>query len=193
MLFYNEGITKGWSLRSVNQNIQETPLIFNKLGFAPVLIGTTSSLSSAYPNPYTLEVVSGSGRFNNGLEVTGSFNVTGSTTITNNLIVSGNITLGDASTDTITLTGTGGAGTYTIAPLTTSQIQTITVGNITGASGTDYTTSWHWGKEWVDHFPEWSRVQDMCVKYPGLKVAFDNFKVFYEMCKDDYDNPIPKK
>ena len=96
-------------------------------------------------------------------------------------------------TDTITLTGTGGAGTYTIAPLTTSQIQTITVGNITGASGTDYTTSWHWGKEWVDHFPEWSRVQDMCVKYPGLKVAFDNFKVFYEMCKDDYDNPIPKK
>ncbi len=33
----------------------------------------------------------------------------------------------------------------------------------------------------------------MCEKYPGLKIAFENFRMFYEMVKDDYDNPTPKK
>lgn len=47
--------------------------------------------------------------------------------------------------------------------------------------------------EWENSFPDWQRIQDMCKKYPGLQIAFDNFKVFYEMVKDDYDNPIPKK
>ena len=48
-------------------------------------------------------------------------------------------------------------------------------------------------QEWKNSFPDWSRVQDMCEYYPGLKIAFENFKVFYEMVKDDYDNPTPKK
>jgi hypothetical protein len=78
--------------------------------------------------------------------------------------------------------------------------QTITlnssIGNIdtitlNGIDASNYTFTFP--QEWQDSFPEWSRVQDMCDKYPGLKVAFDNFKVFYEMVKDDYDNPTPKK
>lgn len=47
--------------------------------------------------------------------------------------------------------------------------------------------------DWQDQFPAWSRVQDMCKQYPGLKIAFENLRVVYEMCKDDYDNPTPKK
>lgn len=99
--------------------------------------------------------------------------------------------------DVITLTGAAGttslnypSGTYTIPALTTSQIsqlQSIQIDQYTG----DWSTQWN--QEWQHRFPDWSRVQDMCVKYPGLKIAFDNFKTFYEMCKDDYDNPTPKR
>ena len=38
-----------------------------------------------------------------------------------------------------------------------------------------------------------SKIENMCEQYPGLKIAFENFKVFYEMVKDDYNNPTPKK
>jgi hypothetical protein len=101
------------------------------------------------------------------------------------------------ASDTITLTGAAGTtslnyptGTYTIPALTTSQIsqlQTIQIDQYAGDWGN------YLNQEWQHRFPDWSRVQDMCSKYPGLKIAFDNFKTFYEMCKDDYDNPTPKK
>ena len=48
-------------------------------------------------------------------------------------------------------------------------------------------------EEWVDSFPEWDRVGDMCKKYPGLEIAFRNFQTVYQLVKDDYDNPTPKK
>ena len=48
-------------------------------------------------------------------------------------------------------------------------------------------------KEWVDCFPGWSRVQDMCKQYPGLEIALRNFQTVYQLVKDDYDNPTPKK
>ena len=98
--------------------------------------------------------------------------------------------------DTITLTGlaaqpalTTTSGTYTIGSLSTDQIAQLTT--ITLDSSTTY--NWNAPQEWVDSFPNWTRVQDMMDKYPGLKIAYDNFRVFYEMVKDDYDNPIPKK
>lgn len=105
------------------------------------------------------------------------------------------------SGDIITLTGAAGQptisagvgaiagiGTYNIQPLTTNQISNLTTISIDRG---DWGTSWN--QEWQHRFPDWERVQDMCSKYPGLKIAFDNFKTFYEMCKDDYDNPTPKK
>ena len=78
---------------------------------------------------------------------------------------------------------------YNISPitLTGSTIDTITINSM------DNNYTFNFPQEWQDSFPGWHRVQDMCDKYPGLKVAFDNFKVFYEMIKDDYDNPTPKK
>ena len=83
---------------------------------------------------------------------------------------------------------------YNISPITITGAAGSTVDTIT-ITGSDGTSNFTWAlpQEWQDSFPEWHRVQDMCDKYPGLKVAFDNFKVFYEMVKDDYDNPTPKK
>ena len=93
------------------------------------------------------------------------------------------ITLGPSITSSIGTVGAG--GTYTINTLSTGD--TITLTGIDSYSGLNIP------KEWVDCLPPLSRIQDMCEKYPGLKIAFDNFKVFYEMVKDDYDNPVPKK
>ena len=85
-----------------------------------------------------------------------------------------------ATGSTITLTATGAQPVYSIG----SGLDTITLDN---------SYVFNVPKEWQDCFPDWSRVQDMCEQYPGLKIAFENFKVFYEMIKDDYDNPTPKK
>ncbi len=116
-----------------------------------------------------------------------------------------------ASVDTITLTGAVGAsgttytynstydfgtistinsaGSYTISSgINSSTIDTITINGIDASQ-----FNFNFPEEWINAFPDWGRVQDMCEKYPGLKIAFDNFKVFYEMVKDDYDNPTPKK
>ena len=80
-----------------------------------------------------------------------------------------------------------GGSTYTIG----SGISGIsTINNISIDTGS-YT--WKMPKEWVDCFPEWSRVEDMCKQYPGLAIAFRNFQTVYQLVKDDYDNPTPKK
>jgi hypothetical protein len=52
----------------------------------------------------------------------------------------------------------------------------------------------HWGdaEEFVDAFPEWQRIQNMCKKYPGLEIALRNFRTVYTLVKDDYDNPKDK-
>jgi hypothetical protein len=93
------------------------------------------------------------------------------------------ITLGPTGSAGTTYAGAG--GTYTISTLSTSDTITLT--------GIDNYSAFNIPKEWVDCLPPLGRVEDMCKKYPGLKIAFDNFKVFYEMVKDDYDNPVPKK
>lgn len=86
------------------------------------------------------------------------------------------------ATPTITI-GTGGASTYSIGTLSTTDIITMDSSSFTFNLPT----------EWIDCLPPLDRVRDMCEKYPGLKIAFENFKVIYEMVKDDYDNPVPKK
>jgi hypothetical protein len=81
---------------------------------------------------------------------------------------------------------------YTIQPLTTSQISQLQTININSSTLENRWTI-NWNQDWEHNFPDWHRVNDMCSKYPGLKNAFDNFKTFYNLCKDDYDNPTPKK
>ena len=101
--------------------------------------------------------------------------------------------------DTITISPiTNTAYTYNFSNLATCipssggpySISTDTI-TLNGIDASQFT--FNFPKEWVDSFPDFNRVDDMCKKYPGLKIAFDNFKVFYEMVKDDYDNPTPKK
>ena len=94
-----------------------------------------------------------------------------------------NTSIGSIGTGTITITNS--PTTYTIGPLSSSDTITLT--------GIDSYSAFNIPVEWVDCLPSFSRIQDMCEKYPGLKIAFDNFKLIYEMCKDDYDNPTPKK
>ena len=97
---------------------------------------------------------------------------TGSTTI-------GNISF-NASTGMYTTYGAAGT-TYTIG----SGIDTITI-------DTSHFENL-FPKEWKDKFPEWGRIQKMCEQYPSLEIALRNFKTIYELVKDDYDNPTPKK
>jgi len=103
------------------------------------------------------------------------------------------------ASDTITLTsgtsgsyfyntgaGMGGAGStsFTIANGGISSIGSVTLDS----------THFNWGDtEWVNAFPQWARIQEMCEQYPGLKIAFEKFKTTYKLVKDDYDNPKDKK
>ena len=76
-------------------------------------------------------------------------------------------------------------GTITLPSITTAQISSLTIDTSTFKINTP--------EEWVDQFPNWNRVEDMCKKYPALEIAFRNFKTVYQLVKDDYDNPAPKK
>ena len=119
----------------------------------------------------------------------------------------------------ITIIGSLGPDTITISPTEYSyQYDTMASGavnSISTGSGAYYQTSgaagsitydtitingitnntFHWNtpKEWVEAFPEWARVNDMCKQYPALEIALRNFQTIYQLVKDDYDNPTPKK
>jgi hypothetical protein len=102
--------------------------------------------------------------------------------------------------DTITLTGSysdsdiitltsGLTYTYSNSPavgLTTTSIPSLTINDINPIS-------FNWGTDFVDKFPEWSRIKSMCDQYPSLEIALRNFETIYQLVKDDYDNPTPKK
>ena len=120
--------------------------------------------------------------------------------------------LDDLTTNTITLDSTGTTFTYTEPSsysytYDSNSISTITlsppsstsfnIGSISPVISTvpidTSTFSWNLPEEWVGTFPEWDRVEDMCKKYPALEIALRNFKTVYQLVKDDYDNPTPKK
>jgi hypothetical protein len=87
----------------------------------------------------------------------------------------------DTNMNTISITGGGSGITYT-----TLASDTITL-------NTDYRINWGSSVEFVDSFPDWQRVQDMCKQYPGLEIALRNLQTIYTLVKDDYDNPKDKE
>ena len=104
------------------------------------------------------------------------------------------ITIGGTGTDTFTIELPQDLYTNTSYVMASNMYNSNTTYTIAGGSGSsDISFNWGTPKTWVDSFPEWHRVQDMCKEYPGLEIAFRNFKTFYELVKDDYDNPTPKK
>lgn len=110
------------------------------------------------------------------------------------------ITLDDigtiTSSDTITLTGincytSGSTFTYASGYPGSPSVHTINcIPNITISNmGTTV-----WGsQEWVNGFPDWDRVENMCKEFPGLQIAFEKFKTTYKLVKDEYDNPTSKR
>ena len=78
----------------------------------------------------------------------------------------------------------------TISPLTTDSIAAIGTIDIS----TLLNTSWTMNRvEWVDMWPDFNKIKNMRDKYPALDKAMDKVVSIYNMVKDDYDNPVPKK
>lgn len=103
----------------------------------------------------------------------------------NSINLSDNTMATSSYCDSISITGAAGQ-TVSIMPLTSAEITILSASDV-------ITSSFIWPVEWRDKFPDIQRIHNMCEQYPGLKIAFEKFKHCYEMVKDDYDNPNPKK
>lgn len=121
-------------------------------------------------------------------------------------ITVGNITIdvGNSSTygltDTITLdtsniTLSSGSGyNYNMGTVVIGGgLSNSTIGTISTSSISDFNIGINIPEEWVNCFPDWERVQQMCEMYPGLKIAFERLKVVYDLVKDDFDAPPEKR
>lgn len=82
---------------------------------------------------------------------------------------------------------------YTISPGAVGSIYTINSSDTITFNSNEYQFNWGEAAEFVDAFPDWQRVQDMCKKYPGLEIAMRNLQTVYTLVKDDYDHPKDKK
>lgn len=69
-----------------------------------------------------------------------------------------------------------------------SPTDTITLGpvNISNFGSSDV-MFWHNDEEWVDKLPDLSKVDEMCLHYPGLQIAFEKFKTVYKLVHDDFN------
>jgi hypothetical protein len=89
------------------------------------------------------------------------------------------------ASDTITLSGQ--------PHLTTDQITTLTSASI-GVLDTNWIVANQFTPvAFKDNWPEWLKTQRMRKLYPSLDRAFAQLETVYNLVKDDYDNPVPKK
>lgn len=126
----------------------------------------------------------------NSSQLTNSLDDLTTNTITLDSIDTSTLTITEPSVYSFTAYDSSGISTITLSPPITT-ISGISTTNTISIDNSSFT--WAMPKEWVDCFPEWSRVENMCKKYPGLEIAFRNFQTVYQLVKDDYDNPTPKK
>ena len=79
--------------------------------------------------------------------------------------------------------------------LTTSQISSFSQISAIGTLDIrTLNTNWYVPPvEWVDNWPDFIKVKKMRDKYPALDKAMEKAISIYNMVKDDYDNPVPKK
>jgi hypothetical protein len=103
-------------------------------------------------------------------------------------------TMPTLTTAQIVSLGTSNSGMYYTAP-SMATMSTINSGSINTISvdTSTWNTSFKLPTDWVDSFPSCDKVQDMCKQYPSLEIALRNFQTIYQLVKDDYDNPAPKK
>ena len=130
------------------------------------------------------------------------YSITSSDTITLNSNYSGSTITIDPSYNYTYSTGIsttgyntmcGGAGSYTIPTLTTSQINAISGQGISSISIDTSTFRINLPEEWVNCLPDFDRIEKMCKLYPGLAIAFEKFKTTYKLVKDDYDTPADQR
>jgi hypothetical protein len=95
--------------------------------------------------------------------------------------------IGGASGSTITISNGGSSGTSStlFTNINGGNINNVTI----GGAGTGYEWAQTSLVEWVDGFPEFSRIQKMCEQYPALKIAYEKFVTTYKLVKDHYDTP----
>lgn len=101
-----------------------------------------------------------------------------------------NITAGPVSNDIYI--DSSNMNSYTISTGAVGSIYTINSSDTITFNSDEYQFNWGEATEFVDAFPDWRRVQDMCKKYPGLEIALRNFQTVYTLVKDDYDTPKDK-
>ena len=84
-----------------------------------------------------------------------------------------------STTDTYFTTTIGGTGNGTI---------TIN-GGVGSVGSVGSTASWQWEEPnpFENGFPNWQDFTEMCKEYPGLEKTFEHLKVFYKLCKDEWD------
>jgi len=84
----------------------------------------------------------------------------------------------------------------TISNITTASIDTTAFDDLISLDG-DLTITINDPVEFLDHMPSVAKVEDMCMDYPALKMAYDNFKTIYSMVHQDWvgrqedDDPLP--
>ena len=80
------------------------------------------------------------------------------------------------------------AQTITIDSLTVDTIDT-SVYTLTGDTNDDHFGDYNFTlnpKEFIDHMPSISKINDMCEEYPALKQAWENFRTMYEFVHQDW-------
>jgi hypothetical protein len=102
----------------------------------------------------------------------GSYSITSSDTVTIDTgVIAQDISL--VYPDVITLSG--------------SNDNTITI------DSSVFSNIWVTTVPFENEFPDWDSVQQMCQKYPGLKIAFEKFKTSYYLVKDDWEQKQRKQ
>ena len=98
----------------------------------------------------------------------------------------GSVTIGSLASNCISSISATGSINISISNGGTSNCYTIG-----GGLGAGYSNNFSFNipEEWVNTFPDFDRIQEMCKEYPGLKIAFDKFKTVYKLVKDHYDTP----
>ena len=110
------------------------------------------------------------------------------------ITITSGIDLNDINYSTITITPTPSISTINIGAVgSSSYTYTSGINTISTAGFDPGTFQINLPAEWVNCFPDWSRIEKMCNEYPGLKIAFDKFKTTYYLVKDDYDTPKDNK
>jgi hypothetical protein len=98
----------------------------------------------------------------------------------------GDTMVGNAYTTASGLTYVGIPSSVTIASSQISAISSVDIRSLN--------TNWHMNPiDWVDTWPDFNKMKKMRDKYPALDKAMEKVVSIYNMVKDDYDNPVPKK